>query len=72
MSTRRLVGSITLGLALAHPLAGQDAKDFVREHVDARSAHYGTVAQSIWELAEQSAGELLDPRGVYVQAVLGR
>lgn len=44
-----------LGLAVAlaaAPLSAQDDKRFVARHIDERAAEYGTLAQSIWDLAE--------------------
>jgi aminobenzoyl-glutamate utilization protein B len=39
-------------LAVPGQLAAQDGKAFVGQAVDSRAAHFGTLAQSIWDLAE--------------------
>lgn len=44
-------GSVLLVIAGSAVLA-QDAKDRVAELIESRAAHYGAVAQSIWDLAE--------------------
>ncbi len=42
----------TLFLLFASPLLAQDAKDRVAQGIDAKSARYSTLAQSLWDLAE--------------------
>lgn len=49
---RRYTLMALLALLGTSPVAAQNAKTFVAEHVDARHARYGSLAQSIWDLAE--------------------
>ncbi len=44
--------SIFLAVLLLPPLAAQDGKAMVLDHLDAHGARYGEVAQAIWDFAE--------------------
>lgn len=44
--------SIFLAVLLSPPLAAQDGKAMVLDHLEAHGARYGEVAQAIWDFAE--------------------